>query len=202
MARGRSKPWRRSRSRLASPRNVDGVHQDLDPAIADAADHVVQGGCVVRRIELVPDIAIAGGGRRGDRAGAGAGQDEGNICRSGSARQHQIGAGAQQPGKAGGGDAERRLVAAAEQGAGEIDALDILEIARQQAVAPELGLVAGEPALVLGAALDPIEQDARQPAAGEPLQIGNVDRLGDGARHRHGQPDGRFAMDSRQGFSL
>ena len=84
------------------------------PAIADAADHVVQGGCVVRRIELVPDIAIAGGG--GDRAGAGTGQDEGDICRRGSARQHQIGAGAQQAGKAGGGDAERRLVAAAEQG--------------------------------------------------------------------------------------
>jgi hypothetical protein len=174
---------------LGLARYVDGVDEGVDAGGADAADQVIAGGRVAWRVELVPDIAIAGSRRLGDRAGAAAGKDEGNVRRSGGPRQHQIGIGTQQPGKAGGSDAERGIEAAAEERGCKIDPLDILEIARQQAVARELGLVAGKSALVLGAAFHPIEQDARQPAAGELPQIGNVDRPL-GARMRHGQTRG------------
>ena len=82
---------------------------------------------------------------------------------------------AEKAGKAGRGDADGARVGPAEKGGALVAAVHVDAIARHQLVAAEGVLVAGDPVLVLEAALDEIVGDLRQAALGQLAQVVEVD---------------------------
>ena len=161
---------------LRADRRVDRDHQRADPGIAGTPDHVLRDGPVARAVELEPGMVA---GRRRDRLQRGVRcrrQHEGDARLGRGAGEQQVGIGAEQPGEAGGCDAERAAPGPAEQAHRLVDRRHRTEIARHQADRSQHFGIQGEAMLVLDAALDEVEQDPGQGPSRGLAQILDADR--------------------------
>ena len=172
---GRTKPLRRLRSRLELTGTSTVTTSVERPASRNAPDHVLGDLAVARDVELVPAVIGRQPAQVLDRAGGGARHDEGDVGGPGGLRQHHVAAAAEEGGAPGRRDADGACVGPAEDGGALVARGDVDAVARHQADALEGVLVAGEPVLVVEAALDEVVGELRQPALGELAQVLEVD---------------------------
>ena len=109
------------------------------------------------------------------RSVGGAGQQERHVGLARSRGQHAVGIGPEEPRQARGRDPDGAAPAPPEQRQGLVAAADVAQVARHQAVRIEGRAVAGQALLVVGAAFDEVEGDARQLAPRQALQIVEID---------------------------
>ena len=154
--------------------HVDGEDQRLQAGIAGALDHVLGDRLVLGGVELVPAVVGRELAESLDRAGAGARHDEGHVGVARRLGQHQVGAAAEQAGKAGRRDADRARIGPPEQRRRLVAHRHVDQVARHDARLAEGLLVGDQPDLVVGAALDEVVGDLGQPLLGELAQILDV----------------------------
>ncbi|MNV33140.1 hypothetical protein D3C71_1245000 [compost metagenome] len=171
-------------------RNVHGQDQHAHPRPYRALHQVGIDVLVARAIHLEPDVIRRDIDRFFQRCIAGTGKQERHVGLARCGRLHQVGVGTPQPGQPGGRDADGAVVPVAEQGHRLVQPADIAQIPRHQIV-PAKGLaVARHATLVVGAAVDEVECDARQLSARQLTQIVQID----GGLNLHGGAPNRDAI--------
>ena len=150
---------------LAQHRRVDGDHEGAVAGGLRALDQHLDDPAVPPHVELVPD----GAGRRlrdllhrADRHGAGGVDD---ALPAGGPRGHRLAARPEHAGEAGRREDQRRRDGDAEDGRRLVPPAHVLERPGPEPVAVKSRLVGAERDLVLGAAVDVVEQRPRQPPA-------------------------------------
>jgi hypothetical protein len=158
-------------------RHVHGDDQGRQARILGTADHVVGDGLILGGVELIPAVVRRNAREVLDGARGGAGHDERHVGLAGGRGEHQVGAGSEESGATGRGDAARAVVGAPEQ-LGLLGALgDVHHVLGDDAVALEAPAVAVDSDLVVEAPLDEIKGDFREAALGQLPQVVVVDRL-------------------------
>ena len=172
---------------LAPPEHhgVDGEHERLEPGAGRPVDHLLDQPPVAPHVHLEPLRAVADRGDLLDRPGAERGE-----------RVRHPGAG-RRPGRPRArprGSAIRvKPVGASTSGSGRrrpsrvvdgIDRADVAEHPRSERASGEAVAVGRHRPLVLGAAVDVVEDAARQAAAGDAAQVVDVGRPGQSAGDR------------------
>ena len=102
-------------------------------------------------------------------------EQEGHVGLARGGGEHQVRVGPEQAGQAGGRDADGAGVAAAEQRHRLVTFAHVAQVTRHEAVALERFAVARKAQLVVGAAVDEVESDARQLAPRHAAQVLEVD---------------------------
>ncbi len=162
---------------LRMHRHIDGQHQRARAAVSRPPDQCIRNVAVFGRIKLEPDVVRGDPQRFFHRGVAAARHDVGDVRRRRGFGQHHLAFPPVEADAAGRRDPERARIGAAEHGRRLVAFRHVDQVARQQPVLVERGFVAREAALVLHPALDVIEDDARQLALRDPMQVFDVDGL-------------------------
>ena len=160
---------------VGADRHVDGYHQRREPGAGGAAHHVLGNLAVARDVELIPAVLGRQPAQVLDQPRGRAGHDEGDVGFPGCLGQHHVAAAPEQRGTPGRRNPDRARVGPAEQRRALIPDGHVDAVARHQRVLLEGILVAGEPVLVVEAALDEVVGDLGQPALGQLAQVVEID---------------------------